>query len=141
MDDNKISRMDRKVVDNIIMEVEKKCGKMTVTRGKEHVFVGMDIKFINKGRVIILMKDYLTERIEVFETPRKNIINSVNTPAKKDLFNRDDNENLKALDEEKADTSHHIVSKLLYISKRERVDIDLGISYLYTWLLCSTDGD
>ena len=56
VDDNKISHVSSRVVDQIITELEKKFGKMTVKRGKEHVFVGMSITFIGDGRVQLTMK-------------------------------------------------------------------------------------
>ena len=43
VDDNKISHEDPKVVSMIIDRLEEHFGKMTVTRGKEHVFLGMKI--------------------------------------------------------------------------------------------------
>ena len=42
VDDTKISHMDPKVVDQVINSIEQRFGKMTVTRGKEHNFVGID---------------------------------------------------------------------------------------------------
>ena len=51
VDDNKISHEDSTVVDEVIAKIEERFGKMTVKRGKEHVFVGMDINFIEKGKV------------------------------------------------------------------------------------------
>ena len=36
---------------------------------------------------------------------------------------------------------HHITAKLLYVSKRARVDIDLVVSYLCTRVSCSTEDD
>jgi hypothetical protein len=41
VDDNKISQVDPAVVTDIIEKIEELCGKMTVTRGKDHVFLGM----------------------------------------------------------------------------------------------------
>ena len=38
VDDNKISHVDSKVVDQIILAIEEKFGKMTVKLGKNHVF-------------------------------------------------------------------------------------------------------
>ena len=83
VDDNNISHMESKVVDKVIMEIDKKFGKMTINRGKEHVFVGMHVKFIDKGIVIILMKDYITESIEVFKYLGNKIITNTNTPDKR----------------------------------------------------------
>ena len=45
------------------------------------------------------------------------------------------------LEEEKKEVFHYIVAKLLYVSKRARVDIDLAVSYLCTRVLCSTEGN
>ncbi len=49
VDDNKISHVDDKVVSNVIEKIEERFGKMTVTRGKEHVFLGMGISFHDDG--------------------------------------------------------------------------------------------
>ena len=45
VDDNKISHVDAQVVTQIIELIEQHFGKMTVTRGKKHVFLGMEICF------------------------------------------------------------------------------------------------
>ena len=66
VDDNKISHKDPKVVDWVIAEIEKEHGKMTVTRGKKHTFIGMDIEYVGNGRVKITTKDYITESIAAY---------------------------------------------------------------------------
>ena len=71
------------MVDDAIKEIKGKFGKMTVTRGKEHFFVRMNIKSIVKGRVSIIMKDYITESVEVFESFGDTIFAAVKSPAKK----------------------------------------------------------
>ena len=38
-----LSHKNSKIVDQVIAEIEKKFGKMAVKRGKEHIFVGMNI--------------------------------------------------------------------------------------------------
>ena len=48
--------MDATVVTDVIEKIEAKFGKMTVTRGKHHVFLGMDITFNNDGTVTLLIK-------------------------------------------------------------------------------------
>jgi hypothetical protein len=45
VDDMKISHVNPCVVTDIINKLEVKFGKMTVTRGKEHMFLGMKIKY------------------------------------------------------------------------------------------------
>ena len=39
---------------------------MTVKRGKEHVFVGMNISFIGDNKVKLTMRSYLEEAIQTF---------------------------------------------------------------------------
>jgi hypothetical protein len=41
VDDTKISHKDPEVVSDIILKIEERFGKMSVTRGKEHDFLGM----------------------------------------------------------------------------------------------------
>ena len=63
VDDNEISHVDATVVTDVIEKIEAKFGKMTVTRGKHHVFLGMDIMFNDNGTVTLLMKEYPKEAI------------------------------------------------------------------------------
>ena len=66
VDDNKISHVNSQVVDQVITKIKKKFRKMTVKRGKEHVFVGMNISFIGDNKLKLTMKNYLEEAIQVF---------------------------------------------------------------------------
>ena len=140
VDDNKIFHMNPKVVDHMIKQIEDKFGKITITRGKYHVFVGMDIKFLENGKVRIFIKDCITESMEMFDMFGEKITKSANTPTKKNSCNKDEEEYSKLLGDTKVEVFHHMVSKLLYISKRERVDIKLGISCLCTRVSCITHG-
>ena len=63
---------------------------MTVSRGKHHVFLGMDITFKdNDGTVTILMKECLKETIADSGMDASKV---APTPAKKDLFTTNDKE-------------------------------------------------
>ena len=44
VDNNKISHVDEKVVTSIIKEISEHFGELTVSRGKKHDFLGMDIE-------------------------------------------------------------------------------------------------
>ena len=59
IDDTKISHEDPKVVDKVILKIEDRLGKMTVCRGKDHNFVGMDISLKKNGTLQILMQEYI----------------------------------------------------------------------------------
>ena len=85
------------------------------------------------------MDEYIKECIETFEEIDQDIAGKASTPARHDLFEVNDND--KQLNETKADTFHHIVGKLLYVSKRARIDIDLTIAFLCTRVAKSNDQD
>jgi hypothetical protein len=136
VDDNKISHVDAKVVTDVIEKIENKFGKMTVTRGNEHIFLGMKITMNQNGTVTINMKDYVMEAIKEC---KDDISKSATTPAKKDLFETNDNSEL--LVKEKAELFHSVVAKLLYISKRGRIDIQLAVAFLCTRVSCCTETD
>ena len=128
VDDNKISHVDSKVMSQVIKDIKKKFGEMTVTRGKEHVFLRMDITFRGNGTFAILMKEYLEELIIEFG---EEIGNGVTTsPAGKYMFSVD--ENSPKLDEERAKKFHSITAKLLYLSNRARVYLKLAVDFFTT---------
>ena len=54
------------MVISVIQAIEERFGKMSVTRGKEHTFVGMDINYNDDGMANINMKNYIAECIETF---------------------------------------------------------------------------
>ena len=47
VDDNKISHADPEVVTSVIKDISKHFGKLTVSRGNKHDYLGMDIKIKN----------------------------------------------------------------------------------------------
>jgi hypothetical protein len=122
VDDMKISHVDPNVVTDIIQKLEQRFDKMTVTRGKEHVFLGMNIKFTEKRTAIITMKHYLAEAIA---DSGLNITKKVATPARKYLLDVDDSSPL--LNKEESESFHSVVAKLLYVALRARMDILLAM--------------
>ena len=64
VDDMKISHVDPNVVTQVIEDIENKFGKMSVTRGTKHKFLGMDISLEPNNTVVVQMKDYLQESID-----------------------------------------------------------------------------
>ena len=136
VDDSKISHVNQAVIDEVITGLESQFGKMTVTKGDKHNFVGMDIEYNRDKTVSISMKDYIKECIETFG---KQFNGGASSPAKRNLF--EINETSKRLSEKRADIFHHIVAKLLFVSKRARPDIDLTISFLCSRVDRSTEQD
>ena len=128
VDDNKISHVDTAVVSDIIKRIESKFGKMTVTRGVEHEFLGMRIILDRKTKTAkIIMSSYLREAIE---ESGMSIIREAATPATHNLF--EVGENSQPLQVKDADTFRRIVCKLLYVGIRARSDILTALAYLTT---------
>ena len=136
VDDNKISHVDPKVVSMIIDKLEERFGMMTVTRGKEHVFLGMNIRYTKERTAVISMKSYLEEAIEECGMAIKR---KAATPATRKLFEVDPQS--KTLKKEASERFHRIVAKLLYVSIRARADILLPIGFLCTRVSKSTEED
>ena len=80
VDDTKISHVNPKVVDKVIAAIEAVFGKMTVTRGKQHEFLGMKITFNPDKTVKIDMKEYVEQAIESFG---ESVLKGATTPARK----------------------------------------------------------
>ena len=111
VDDAKISHEDKGVVDQVILSIEEKFGKMTVTRGKKHSFVGMDIEFKINGTVALSMDEYIKECIDIYGNKIKK---SASSPAKGNLFDEDEGDEAKIHNEDLAEKFHHTTAKLLY---------------------------
>ena len=136
VDDNKISHVDSKVIDDILTKIEKDFGKCTITRGNEHTFLGMKLKIKDK-KLEIDMKDQLKEAIEAFGEDLGE--GKVVSPAGKSLMMVDDND--IDLDKRKHEIFHSVVAKLLFIMKRARPDLDTSVAFLCTRVTKSKEGD
>ena len=106
---------------------EDKVGKMKITRGKEHTYLGMNLDFSIKGEVKIGMTEYVDDMIDKFS---EKITGTVNTPAAENLFQV--NETSRKLNNNKAQEFHTIVAKGLFLCKRARPDIQTTIAFLTT---------
>jgi hypothetical protein len=127
VDDTKISHVDPEVVKRVIEKIEERFGKMTVVRGKEHVFLGMKIRYNDNRTVTIVMKEYLNEAIA--ESGLK-ITREAATPATRDLFEVDPDAEL--LPRDRAERFHSVTAKLLYVAIRARMDLLLAVAFLTT---------
>jgi Reverse transcriptase (RNA-dependent DNA polymerase) len=137
VDDTKISHVESEVVTQVIEQMEQRFGKMTVTRGDEHVFLGMKITYVKRNGIAeITMREYLEESIS---EPGLNISRVAASPAKRDLFEVD--EGATALERQAADAFHRVAAKLLYVSLRARGDLLPAVSFLSTRVSKSTTQD
>lgn len=125
VDDIMIAHIDQKVVDQVINDIEAKYGKMTVSKGLKHIYVGMDIDYSSSGEVKISMIGHIKEALNDFPEAC-NLL--ARTPAADHLFQVNEQEVL--LPETKRQCFHKIVAKLLFITNRARPDILVAISFL-----------
>ena len=137
MDDNKISHVDSKVVDWVIDKNRRKIWEDDSDTRKETCFC-------RHGHQIHQRQVHTDNDARVYKgkyrgVSRKKIEGTTTTPAKNDLFEID--ENAEQLSEKKAEIFYHIAVKLLYVSKRARVDIQLAVAFLCTRVSCSTNQD
>jgi hypothetical protein len=136
VDDTKISHVNPEVVTSIIDQIEERFDKMTVTRGREHTFLGMKIRYTGEGTAIITMKQYLEEALAESEI---RISRTAVTPATRNLFEVDPDS--PRLDKHRAEVLHSVTAKLLYVSLRARVDLLLAVVFLCTRVSVSTEQD
>ena len=136
VDDLKISHVRKEVVEEVVDKIEARYGKMTVTRGNKHTYVGMDIEFTKNGEVELTMKDYIREALKEFG---EDCSAKAASPAASHLFQV--NPKGIPLAEEKRKLLHSITAKLLFVSSRARPDIQVPIAFLTTRVTKADEDD
>ena len=79
VDDKKISHEDPDVVGSISKQKTKDFGKLSIIRGKDHTFLGMDIKIRDNKKIKI---DTIEKTREAIAWIGEEIEKSVFSPAK-----------------------------------------------------------
>ena len=108
VDDNKVSHVEAKVVENLSNKLKKHFAELVMTRRNNHTFWGMNINIMEDKKFEIEMKDKILEAIEAFG---ENIDEKLTTPASSHLFMV--KKQAQKLDEEKSKRFHSLVEKLL----------------------------
>jgi hypothetical protein len=139
VDDCKLSHVSVKAMDDMIAWLRQEyesifedgSGKMTVSRGKVHEYLGMKIDYSHPGIVIISMFDYIIEIINTFDKADPRYKKGTKKSAAPDnLFTV--NKDCKKLDKTRSERFHQIVAKTLYATKRARPDTCTSIAFLTT---------
>ena len=128
LDNFKISHVDSEVIDDILNKLDERYGKeapMVTTRGKSHDYLGMTLDYNIDGKVQTTMFEYIAKIIEEFPM---ELDGEPTSPAANHLFKVDDNEIKLKL--EQKELFHEFVSKLLFLRKRARPDLQTAISFL-----------
>ena len=81
MDDNCLTHHSDEVLDGIIERIETWFGKMTATRGNEHTFLGLKLRFSGDGTVRMRMREYIEEAIVAFNQQEANNVCDPGTTA------------------------------------------------------------
>ena len=123
VDDCKLSHVDPKVMDQKIgwLRQEYKSifedgsGKMLVSRGKVHKYLGMTLDYTTPGQVKITMLDYVAEILEAFDKAEPNCSGTKSSAAPDNLFKVD--EDCEKLKPKQAVEFHNLVAKTLYATK------------------------
>ena len=139
VDDLKISHAEKKVVDDVIARFNSKFGKespLTATGGKLLEYLGMTLDYTSKNKVKISMYEYVDKMLTELPTDMNG---AAKTPAANHLFNV--SPDAKKLPEATAQRFHHLVAKLLYLSRRTRQDIQTAVAFLCTCVQSPDEDD
>jgi hypothetical protein len=139
MDDLKNSHVNPKVVTSILDMLSKRFAMetaFTITRGKKHTYIGIDIDYSEKGNVKLSMKEYIQECIDEFP---EDTSSPVTTLASNRLFDVDND--AIPLSEARSALFCQIVAKLLWVTKRVCPDIQLPIAFMSTRVTKSDEDD
>ena len=126
VDDCIVSHADQSVLDDFGKRMIEEFGEMEIMTGNKHGFLGMKIEINEDKTVSIDMRQQLQKVVEEFEqydTVNANVV----SPSTCYLFNV--NSNAEQLNTRLSKVFHSIVSKLVYIMKRGRPDIETAVSF------------
>ena len=137
-DDCKLSHCRSKVNDWMIKWLrheherifEDGLGKMTVSRGKVHKYLGMTLDYTICGQVQIIMIDFLDEFFIDFEKAETKGGGTKTSAAPENLFNVD--KDCEKLPQSNTVKFHNLVAKTLYSTKRARPDTCTAVAFLTT---------
>ena len=129
----KVSHVEESVVEDAMSKMQEEYGQeapLTVSQGKVLEYLGMKIDFSDAGKVVFLMREYVKNLLEECPAELLKAGSTATTPAANHISNI--NQKAIKLDKEKAEIFHHLVAKLLYLSKRTRPDIQFPDAFLTT---------
>jgi len=131
VDDLKISHQKQEVLEEVFNDIQSEFGKeapLTVSRGKVHNYLGMQIDYTEEGKVKFTMPHMIEEIINQLPASLNN--GPATTPAANHLFQV--NEDAVKLGQGDADLFHRLTAQLLYLGKRARPDLQTAVSFLTT---------
>lgn len=138
VDDLKASHVKSRIMDRIIKYLRQEyetifedgSGKMVVSRGKIHKYLGMTLDYSVRGQVKISMFEYIDEILAAFDKAEPKGGGTKSTAAPENLFTV--NEDCEKISQAKVVQFHNLVAKTLYATKRARPDTCTAIAFLTT---------
>ena len=123
VDDCKMSHVKRCAVNKTVKCLHKECesvfedgsGKMKVSHGKVHTYLGMTLDYRTPGQVQISMFDYIKEILSAFAKAEPKATGTKSSTTPEDLFQVDDD--CEKLWPNKAVEFHNLVTKTLCATK------------------------
>jgi hypothetical protein len=132
VDDVMLTSIDGDAVEDVILFLETKYQSITVLRGNSHDYLGMKFEF-EYPLVKVSMQGFIDKLIADY-----GVEGTLTSPATNDLFLIKESPRLPSQESKKF---HSFVAKLLYLSKRFRVDILQAVIFLTTRVQESTVED
>ena len=132
VDDMKISHKMPDAVTSSMEYIKKKygsIGKVKITRGKKHEYLGMTLDYSEPKKVKIDMTKYVKNDM-ITEFPDADMQGTSVTPANDNLFKV--NEHSPPLGNKEKESFHTMVAKGLFVGKRARQEIQTAIAFLCT---------
>ena len=131
MDNLKVSHVEKSAVTALALKLAKLYGpKTTISRGKVHDYLGMEMDFgTDPGTMIISMIKYLQK---IMEELSETLRGTKALPARDNLFEIREEADRKLLPEEQASQCHCTVAQLLFLCMRARPDVQTLVSFLTT---------
>jgi len=139
MDYLKISHLEKKVVQEIITCLNNKFGRespLTTMHRKVLEYLGMMLDYTTIGKVKICMYEYIEKMLSELPTDMNR---SAKMPAAGYLFSV--NTEVEKLPDATLQVFHHLVAKLLYISRSTRQDIQTAVAFLCTRVQAPDEDD
>jgi hypothetical protein len=130
VDDLKLSHVKQSALENIADKLNARYGQETplvMHHGKIHDYLGMTIDYSEDGNVKFMMTDYVQG---ILDGAPDDMNGFAVTPAASNLFAVRGDAN--KLDDAHADTYHCLTTKLLYLCKQARPDLQPTVAFLTT---------
>ena len=107
-----------------------------MVNGKIHDYLAMKLNYSSPEKLKVDMREYVNELIKDFPA---SMTDNIECPWTTKLFNI--NEKSKLLNKERRETFHTFVIKCMFLGKRARPDILVGISFLSTRVSMTNEED